>query len=168
MALINTGGVTATQTFASSWQKSELHAGGKIYTEITGVQGDQPTTRSAVKGTSPYPLDQTVGSMDLGEGTITFSTETERARFISDQGQNYREKKIPMLWIARGVGKPEVKHEFFDCTILSEPLDHSDGEDALGGEVTFTFQRKTINGLNPHELPGGVGGGGNGGIGVGL
>ena len=161
-------GNSATQDFATSYHRSELHVSGTIFTLVIGVSWDQPTESAAVKGTQPQPVNETVGSMDKGELTVTFSEETERQRLFALLGNGYREKKVPILWKPGGANG-KVVYKFDSCRVLSDPGDHSEGPDALGGDVVFSFLGYTRNGLAPHTGTKGSGGFSNGsGLNVGI
>lgn len=140
-----------TEGFAFTFARAELSLNGRIYTAISGVEIDQPTESSAVKGTSPYPLSETEGTMDKGEGTITFSDERERIDFINDLGEAYRTKKWTLSWVLKGSGlATEKKFECLGCRVLSNPISHEEGADALGGDITFSFLVFTVDGKKPH------------------
>jgi hypothetical protein len=139
-----------TEGFAYTFARAELTLKGKIYTAITSVEIDQPTEASAVKGTSPAPLSHTEGTMDLGEGTITFSDERERMDFIDDLGDAYRTTLFTLSWVLKGNAGDETKIACQGCRVLSNPISHEEGADALGGDVTFSFLAHTINGKKPH------------------
>lgn len=139
-----------TEGFAYSFSRAELTLNGKIYTAIGGVEIDQPTESSAVKGTSPAPLSETEGTMDKGEGTITFTDERERMDFIDDLGEAYRTKKWVLSWVLRNTNGNETKVTCNGCRVLSNPISHEEGADALGGDITFSFLEHLINGKKPH------------------
>lgn len=139
-----------TANFAYAFETGELSMGRNIYVGISNVSADQPTESSAVFGTRPFPIAETVGRMDKGEGTITFSDLGELARLIADLGPAYREKRFTTTWLQSAKGRPSIKRVCYGCRLLSEPLDHEGGGDALGGEVNFSFMYMTINGKAPH------------------
>jgi hypothetical protein len=140
------------ERFAYGFGRAELNLGGAgIVTAITNVSFDQPTTEGAVMGTRPYPLMRTEGNMGLGEGTITFSDESERLRFLKALGNNYRQKAWPLNWTLTAHGQPTVHMECVGCRVLGNPVAHQQGDDALGGDVTFSFMYYTIDGLVPHQ-----------------
>ena len=89
--------------------------------------------------------------MELGEGTVTFSDEAERMKFIDKLGNGWRNKIWTLSWILTAKGRPNVKLACFGCRVLSNPVEHEDGEEALGGDITFSFMYHTINGRTPHE-----------------
>ena len=138
--------------FAYSFSRAELTVKGKIYTAISGVEIDQPTESSAIKGTSPFPLSETEGTMDKGEGTITFSDERERMDLINDLGDGFRTVKWTLSWILRNADGNESKVTCYGCRILSNPISHEEGPDALGGDITFSFLTHTVNGKSPHVI----------------
>lgn len=139
-----------TEGFAYSFSKAELTMNGKIYTGIGNVEADQPTEEEAVKGTRPYPLARTVGTMDLGEGTVTFTDEAERQRFIDDLGDEYREKTWTLTWILTAKNRPPIKKVAYGCRCLSEPDADEEGPTPLGGDITFSFMYMTRNGKRAH------------------
>jgi hypothetical protein len=136
---------------AYAFQRAELAAGKLILTRISNVKASQPTERSAVKGTSAYPLADTPGTMGLGEGSITFSDAGERQLLINSLGPNYREKPFVLTWIKTAPGRPQITHVCYGCKLKDEAVDDSEGADALGGEAQFSFLRMSTNGLFPHE-----------------
>lgn len=140
-----------TQGFAYSFARAEATVNGNIYTAISGVEIDQPTEREAVKGTKPFPLAQTEGTMGLGEGTLTFSDYAELLDMIDSLGDGYRQKTWTLSWVLRDAqAGREKKIECFGCCLTSEPISHEEGAEALGGDVNFSFMRYTIDGKSPH------------------
>ena len=144
-----------SEGFAHSFQRSELAVGKSIYIAIVNVEGDQPTEEGVVKGTTPYPIARTPGTMGLGEGTITFSSEAERQRFLDDRAAEadgaWREAIFPMTWTRNAPGKPAIKTVYYECRVLSEPLADEEGPDPLGGDITFSFMNFSRNGKMPHR-----------------
>lgn len=143
-------GYPELETFAYSFSRAELSLNRSIYTAISNVSFDQPTTEGVVKGTRPWPLARTEGEMELGEGTVTFSAEAERMRFISALGDGYRSVVWGLSWILTARNAPVVKLACISCRVLGNPISHEAGADALSGEISFSFMRHTINGLSPH------------------
>lgn len=139
------------ERFAYGFGRAELSLDRKIKTAITNVSFDQPTTEAGVMGTRPYPLLRTEGNMGMGEGTITFSDELERINFIKDLGQNYRQKIWQLDWTLVSKGAPTVNMTCFGCRVLGNPVAHQQGDEALGGDVSFSFMYYAIDGLVPHE-----------------
>lgn len=137
--------------FAYSFQRAELSLGTSIYVAISNVEFDQPTTEAAVMGTRPWPLKRTEGEMGIGEGTITFSDEGERIRFLTALGNGFRTRTWKLTWILTATGAPNIKHACFGCRVLGNPLAHGTGEEALGGDIAFSALSHTVNGLVPHE-----------------
>src|SRR5688572_6772860 len=91
--------------FGYSFSRAELSLGTSIYVAISNVSFDQPTVESFIKGTRPMPLGRTIGEMDGGEGSVTFSDAGEWARFLSDLGNAYREKIWGLSWVLTSPGK---------------------------------------------------------------
>ena len=139
-----------TEGFAYTFARGELTLDGTIYTAISSVEIDQPTESAAVKGTSPVPLAETEGTMDKGEGTITFSDERERMDFIAALGDGFRTRKWVLSWVLRNADGNESKIACQGCRVLSNPISHEEGADALGGDITFSFLTHTVNGNRPH------------------
>lgn len=144
------------QSYAFSFQRAELSIGKRIFTAISGVEIDQPTEEGVVMGTRPFPLKRTVGQMEMGEGTITFSDEGERQAFLDELGDAYREKIWTLTWVlsapgANGGQGKTIKKECVGCRCLSEPVSHESGTDALGGDITFSFLYPKTNGKAPHS-----------------
>ncbi len=139
-----------TQGFAYSFARAELTMNGRVWTAISSVSIDQPTEEGEVKGTKPYPLARTEGTMGLGEGTVTFSDERERLDFLSALGDGYRQKLWSLSWVLSGTAGSERKIECFGCRVLSNPIEHEEGADALGGDIGFSFLSHKIEGNSPH------------------
>ncbi len=137
--------------YAYSFQRAELTLDRAIFTGISNVSIDQPTTEGAVPGTRPGPIKRTQGSMELGEGTITFSDEEERVRFLKKLGNAYREKIWELTWTLTAPLKPAIKVKCESCRVLSNAISHESGTDALGGDITFSFLNHSINGNYPHS-----------------
>lgn len=138
------------ETFAYSFSRAELSLNRNIYTAISNVSFDQPTTEGEVRGTRPWPLARTEGEMAIGEGTITFSTESERMRFISALGDGFRNRIWGLSWILTARSAPAVRLACISCRVLGNPISHEAGAEALGGELSFSFLDHTVNGLRPH------------------
>ena len=98
------------EQFAYGFSRGELKAGPRIYIAISNVEFDQPTTEEAVMGTKPWPIARTEGEMGLGTGTLTFSSESDRAAFIADLGDGFTVRRALPSVQTRMVG-PFV---FFD------------------------------------------------------
>lgn len=137
--------------FGYSFSRAELSLSRRIYTAITNVSFDQPTTEAAIMGTRPWPLKRTEGNMDIGEGTLTFSDEAERILFITSLGNGWRKIIWQLSWVLTARAQPPVKLACFGCRVLGNPVAHEQGEAALGGDITFSFMFHTINGLVPHD-----------------
>lgn len=144
-----------TEGFAYSFARAELTVNGNIYTAISSVSIDQATEEEAVKGMSPTPLSRTEGTMGLGEGTITFSDERERINLIDDlasDGVGWRNKLFTLSYVLRNTLTGDEKQiKCIGCRALNASIDHSEGAEALGGEITFSFLEHTINGHRPHS-----------------
>ncbi len=139
-----------TTGFRYSYSRAELSANGRIWTAITNVSIDQPTEEEAVQGTKPGPLGRSVGTMGLGEGTVTFSDEGERMDFIDSLGDGFREKIWGLVWILRGPTGGEKRIECIGCRVLGNPIEHESGAAPLGGDISFSFMSHKINGKSPH------------------
>lgn len=144
-------GYPDTEGYAYSFASGELTLGASIYTAIGGVDIDQPTEEGAVMGTRSFPLKRTVGEMGLGAGTVNFTDEAERSRFIDNLGNAWREKTWTLKWKRRAVGAPDRIIVAYGCRCLSEPVQDKQGSDALGGDITFSFMYHTVNGKVPHS-----------------
>lgn len=136
--------------FAYSFARAELSLNRRIFTAISNVQFDQPTTEGSVMGTRPWPLKRTEGNMDLGEGTITFSEEAERIQFIDSLGNGWRNAIWTLSWTLQATGAPTVRLACYSCRVLGNPIAHEQGEAALGGDISFSFLYHSINGKVPH------------------
>lgn len=140
-----------TESFGFVFARAELTLNGRIFTAISSVSIDQPTEEGVIKGTSPTPLGRTEGTMGLGEGTITFSDDRERFDFIDELGDGYRNKLWGLSYVLRNTTTGSEKQiACSGCRVLSAPIDHSEGADALGGDIGFSFVEHTINGKKPH------------------
>lgn len=140
------------ERMALNFNRGELTLDDTIYTAISNVSIDQPTTEGAVMGTKPFPLKRTEGNMGLGAGTATFSDEDERMAFLEKLGDSYRQKIFTTTWVMSDPdGDTNHKIACFGCRVLSNPIAHGQGDDALGGDVGFSFMYYTVNGKVPHE-----------------
>lgn len=137
--------------FAYSFSRAELHVAGRIFTAIKSVEASQPTEVGAVHGTRSYPLAQTVGRADIGEGTVHFSDEAERAIFFQTLGQAYRERVWTLTWILTAPRRAPIAMKCIGCRVVDDPTNHEEGADALGGEVKFKFMRMERDGLRAHS-----------------
>ncbi len=142
-----------------SFHRGELTVAGEIFTAFTNIKADQPTENAAIHGTQAFPLNDTEGVMDLGEGSITWSDVAEIVRLVEvlakkASGDGYRTVKWSLMWILTAPGRPNIKKECFGCRQLSEPTDDERGAEALGGETTFSFMAMAINGKFPHKNQG--------------
>ncbi len=143
---------TYPDTGALGWSMSraEIALNGKIYTAIINISIDQPTEEGVIEGTSPFPLGRSAGTMGLGEGTVTFSDEGERMEFLDDLGDGWRDQIWGATYILRKTDGQTKKIECISCRVLSNPIDHAKGSDALGGDIVFSFLNHKINGKSPH------------------
>ena len=140
-----------TEGFAFAFGRSELSVNDRIFTAISNVSIDQPTESEAVKGMSPTPISQTEGTMDLGEGTLTFSDDRERMDFLGTLEDAYRTKFFTVSYVLRNTtAGTEKQIKCIGCRVTSNPFDHSEGAAALGGDIGFKFIKHTINGKEPH------------------
>lgn len=136
--------------FGYSFQRAELKLGTDIYVAIRNVSVDQPTTEGTIEGTQPFPLGRTEGVMGIGDGGVEFSDVAEMIRFFDQLGNGWRSKIWALSWLLTSPGKPNIKLACKGCRVLSNPFDHGTGEEALGGEITFSFLVHTVNGKVPH------------------
>lgn len=143
-------GYPETEAFAYGFARAELTIGRRIITAISNVQFGQPTTEGVVRGTQPFPLARTEGEMDIGSGVITFSDEAERVAVIDSLGDGYRAVIWNLKWVLTARGRPAVRLACQSCRFLDFPVDHGAGEEALGGEMPFSFLSHTVNGKAPH------------------
>jgi hypothetical protein len=139
------------ERFAYGFGRAELNIGAKIVTAISNVQFDQPTTEAGVMGTRPFPILRTEGNMGMGDGTITFSDEAERIAFIEALGNGYRNKIWTLNWTLVSRNSPAVNLACYGCRVLGNPVAHQQGDEALGGDISFSFMYYTVNGLTPHD-----------------
>lgn len=146
-------GFPDTQGAAYAFERGELYLRNGIYVMIKNVQIGQETKRGAVMGTRPFPLKMTLGSMELGDGTIEFSDSGERSRFIRDLSNigPWREVPWDLMWILRAQGYPDIKREARGCLVKDEPVNDQSGSDALGGPIKFDFMYQLFNGKAPHS-----------------
>jgi hypothetical protein len=96
-------------------------------------------------------LMPTEGNMARGEGTITFSDYGEVVRFIKRLGNGYRQKFWPLDWTLTAKGAPTIALACIGCRVLGNPIAHQQGDEALSGDVSFSFAYFTIDGLTAHE-----------------
>lgn len=136
--------------YAYTFQRAELSLGTSIYVGIRNVSIDQPTTEGVVMGTRPWPLKRTEGEMGMGDGTVEFSDIEDMVRFITELGNGWRTKLWSLSWQLTAPNAPIVKIACQSCRILSNPFDHGTGEEALGGQIGFSFLTHTVNGMVPH------------------
>jgi hypothetical protein len=140
-----------TEAFAYSFERGELNIAGRIFTAISNVDADQPTTSNVVKGTRPYPIAQTEGTMELGTFTISFSDQAERQALLQHLGNYWREKKFNFTWTRKAKGRDPIVEKYFGCRILAEPTKDQAGGEALGGDVTGNFMFCEKDGLVAHS-----------------
>lgn len=139
------------ERFAYGFHRAELNANRKIWTLISNVSFSQPVTESGVHGTRPWPLLRTEGKQDLGDGSLTWTSEIERLAFVDSLGDGYLSKTWTLSWILRAKGRPNQKLVCYGCRVLDVPVAHEEGEEALGGEMPFSFMYYTLNGKRPFE-----------------
>lgn len=142
-----------TEGFAYSFSRGEITFKGKIYTAIINVEIGQPTEEDFVPGMKGYPLKRSAGKMGMGEGTVTFKDEEERDAFIDDLGDEYREKTWSLSYVRTNKknGK-KSKIACQGCRVLDDPISDSEGEDAIGGDIAFSFMSYTRNGKRQHPV----------------
>jgi len=139
------------EKFAYSFSRAELTIARTIVTAISNVSFSQPTTEGVVMGTRPWPLLRTEGNMGIGTGTVTFTDEDERMNFLTIKlGEGFRTKIWGLTWFLSSPGRPNHKMTCYGCRSLEEPIAHAQGDEALGGDVNFSFMGFRFNGKNPH------------------
>lgn len=137
--------------FALSFVSGELTMNGRIFTGISNVSIDQPTSEGSINGTKVKPIKRTKGKMEMGDGSVTFSDEEERLEFIESLGDGFRDKIWGLVWTLKNERTGKVyRNECDACRVLSNAVDHGEGEDALGGDIGFSFMDHKINGKRPH------------------
>src|SRR5690606_13641817 len=118
------------ETFAYNFARAELTCDDDSYTAISNVSFDQPTTEGAVMGTRPFPLARTEGNMGLGTGTVTFSDELDRMRFLTKLGNGYRNKRWTLTWFLVSPDRDDtVKLTCYGCRVTSNPIAHAQGDE---------------------------------------
>jgi hypothetical protein len=139
-----------TQGYNYTFGRGEISLNGQIYAAISGVDIEQATEVEALKGMRVYPLGMSEGTMDIGEGTVTFSDEGERMDFIDALGDGYRNVMWTLTYTIRSVSGGEHTITCEGCRVTNNPISHEEGAGSLGGEVQFAFVRHLINGKSPH------------------
>jgi len=139
-----------TEGDAYSFEEAEIDLDGTNYVGIGSISMSQPTSRNPVYGTRAYPLKMTKGRMDPGELSITWPDIGERNRFIAALGDGFREKKFTTTAVYTAKGYPAQRKVAYGCQLTDEPDSAEGGAEGIGGEMTATFIRHTINGLSPH------------------
>ncbi len=140
-----------TEGFAHGWARTEFNINGQVVVAVTKVSADQPTEEGEVRGACVEPIGRTEGEMKMGTLTVTFSTEKARQKVLSKLGNAWREKTFTVKYTAKAKGEADIKWAYYGVRVLSEPVDHGAGTDALGGDITCSFMSHTRNGLSPHS-----------------
>lgn len=132
--------------FAYSFSHGRIVLGDKQFTAIKNFQGSQELQEGLVSGTSVKVLRRTLGKLDMGQGSVSFSDLGEAMEFFSARGK----KPLAQIWNADYSlvnEKGEVQSiEMTSCRLLKFGFDHSEGADALEIEYPFSFMTMKING----------------------
>lgn len=135
-----------TEGKAVDFTRCEIDLNGKIYTAISNISGSQPIEEGVPRGTRAEPLARTRGSLQIGDGEIEWSMLEEAFQFIADLGDGWQEKVFTATKTYTTDAIGTVKVEYFGCRILDTELDHSEGSDALGATMPFSFLSRKVNG----------------------
>ena len=138
--------------FGISFVSCELTLNGRIWTKIKSVACSQPTTEGSAYATGKVgPALRSRGKMDIGDGTVSFSSEEERMDFLESLGDGFRDKIWGLVWTLKNDQTGKLyKNECIGCRVLANDIDHGEGEDVLGGDIGFSFMDHKINGKRPH------------------
>jgi hypothetical protein len=133
--------------YAIGFSDIQIDLGNEIFQAVAKLKHDQPLEEGVIHGTSVMPLKRTVGQVGLGQGEIQFADIEDAQRLVEGIGDNYYLKVWPATFFYHRPGRRSITHKLFECRILNVQDDHSQGTDALGETIPFSFMRHSRNGL---------------------
>lgn len=134
------------ENFAFDFSRAEINFNGKVYTAISNISHNQPIEEGEIRGTKAQVIKRTRGAQGLGEGNIEFSDFEEAVSFIDALGDGWSEKIFPVTIVYSAPNKPAITWKLFGCRLLDCEIDHSEGADALGATLPFSFMEREVNG----------------------
>ncbi len=134
--------------FAYSFSHAQIRIGGKQFVGIRNVSVNQDLVESAVYGTDAQPIGRSVGRVEMGRGSITFSDFEEGSDFWESLGN----QPLLAIWdLDYALVKDDGQVRSIACTscrITSVGVEHDNGPDALEVAFPFSFLRLKINNID--------------------
>lgn len=132
--------------FAYSFSHGRIVLGDTQFIAIKSIQGSQELEEGLVRGTSVKVLRRTLGALNMGEGSVSFSDLQQAMEFFSARGK----RPLAQIWnadysLVNEAGAVQ-SIEMASCRLLKFSFDHQEGADALGIEFPFSFMTMKING----------------------
>ena len=135
-----------TEAKAFSFDRGEIDINGRIFTAIENISTNQPIEEGVIFGAAAEPLQRTRGQLQMGEGTIEFSTIEEAMELVDLLGDGWQEKVFPISYTLVAPDNRTIAIVCNGSRLLDCEIDHSQGADGLPVSFPFSFMNRTING----------------------
>ena len=134
--------------FAFSFSHARISIGGKQFIGIKSVSVNQSIVEEAVYGTEAQPIGRSVGRIEMGRGSLTFSDFGEGSDFWQALG-NQPYLGIWDLDYTLEKGDGSVTSILCQaCRITGLGVEHDNGPDALEVSFPFSFLRMRVNNID--------------------
>lgn len=135
--------------YAYSFSHATLTVNGRQFTDISSVAISQDLREGAVYGTDVRPLKRSVGQLEMGKGTLTFSDFGEATDFYKALG----DAPFMALWelnyvLAQPNGAAVKSIDCLSCRLTSFAVQHSANSEALGMSFPFSFLAAKVDGVD--------------------
>lgn len=134
--------------FAYSFSNAVITVGGRQFIGIKNVEANQELTDSAIYGTDARPIGRSVGQVQMGRGSLTFSDFGEGVDFYTSLGA----QPFMSIWdldydLVRADG--EVQSIVVgSCRLTGVGIQHEAGPDAVEISYPFSFLRYKMQGID--------------------
>jgi hypothetical protein len=134
--------------FAYSFSHAIVRVGGRQFVGLKNVTATQDLAEEAVYGTSVHPIGRSVGQIQMGQGSLTFSDFGEGSDFFESLGS----QPLLSIWdldysLVRDDGA--VKSIACQaCRLTGQGIEHESGPGALEIAYPFSFLRMKVNNID--------------------
>jgi hypothetical protein len=135
--------------YAKGFSSMEVKLGGMIFTAIVKATYSQSLEEGWVKGAYRAPQARTEGELKEGTGELEFAMIDQATDFIEALGDGYLDQIWNATFTYWRVDQKTTRDELFECRLLDVKKEPSQGVDAIGATMPFSYKTGTINGLRP-------------------
>ena len=137
-----------TEEYAFSFSHATILLADQQFTAIDAIDFSQDVTRSGVFGTSRKVLKRSVGQVELGTGTITFSDVKEAVEFYKSLGATPSRVNFSIDYVLANEAGDTVKYEILGVSLTGISVNHESGGDALQQDFPFDFMDVLLDGVS--------------------